>query len=439
MSKVVPEGWKKSSIGQITSTDSLFSDGDWVESKDQDMAGSNRLIQLADIGDGEFLNKSSRYMNDEQFDRLKCTALKKDDILIARMPEPLGRACLYPFKDGKAATVVDVAILRTNNADHYWLMSAINSSDYRYQIELNASGTTRTRIARGVLANIEILEPPLQEQQKIATILSSVDNVIEKTRTQIDKLKDLKTGMMQELLTKGIGHTEFKDSPVGRIPKVWEVGTIADLGEIITGNTPKTSDSSNYGGKIPFVSPADLGDAAYIEITKSCITEKGLLETRELPRGSVCVVCIGSTIGKTGITKKRSATNQQINSIICERAYSEYVYYLLTHYSEKIKSEAGTQAVPIINKSSFSRLQVQIPLYDEQIKIGNTLSGVDFKISVITRKLTSLEKIKKALMQDLLTGKVRINDDTLTYSHSLRQEPVSITEILDENKAQYNN
>lgn len=230
MNKQIPEGWRKSSIGEITSTNSLFSDGDWVESKDQDPTGANRLIQLADIGDGIFINKSSRYMNDEQFERLKCTALEKNDILIARMPEPLGRACLYPLEGGKAATVVDVAILRTKNANHYWLMSAINSSDYRHQIDLNASGTTRTRIARGILSNIEILEPPLPEQQKIATILSSVDDVIEKTRAQIDKLKDLKTGMMQELLTKGIGHTEFKDSPVGRIPLTWSV---VSLGEII--------------------------------------------------------------------------------------------------------------------------------------------------------------------------------------------------------------
>ncbi len=135
-SNTVPEGWSESTIGEITRKDSLFCDGDWVESKDQDPAGSNRLIQLADVGDGVFVNKSSRYMNDEQFERLKCTELKKNDILIARMPDPLGRACLYPLDEGRAATVVDVAVIRTPHANHYWLMSAINSSDFRYQIDL---------------------------------------------------------------------------------------------------------------------------------------------------------------------------------------------------------------------------------------------------------------------------------------------------------------
>lgn len=410
MSKVVPEGWEQKNIGELVTLK-------YGKSPKEILSKTGNYPV---IGTGGITGYSSSFLHEG------------GTTVIGRKGSINNPSYIEgPF------WAIDTTYYSDNykGVDPRWFYYSLKAIDLmRYN---EASGVPS--LNRDTLCAIPLLKPPFAEQQKIATILSSVDNVIEKTRTQIDKLKDLKTGMMQELLTKGIGHTEFKDSPVGRIPKVWEVGTIADLGEIITGNTPKTSDSSNYGGKIPFVSPADLGDAAYIEITKSCITEKGLLETRELPRGSVCVVCIGSTIGKTGITKKRSATNQQINSIICERAYSEYVYYLLTHYSEKIKSEAGTQAVPIINKSSFSRLQVQIPLYYEQIKIGNTLSGVDFKISVITRKLTSLEKIKKALMQDLLTGKVRINDDTLTYSHSLRQEPVSITEILDENKAQYNN
>src|SRR5690606_21910794 len=152
MSEVIPEGWTISTIDQLTANNSLFCDGDWVESKDQDPTGKNRLIQLADIGDGTFLNKSARFMNDEQFQRLKCTELRPNDILIARMPDPLGRACIYKLDSQRAATVVDVAILRTENANHYWLMSAINSPNFRFQIELNASGTTRTRIARGILS-----------------------------------------------------------------------------------------------------------------------------------------------------------------------------------------------------------------------------------------------------------------------------------------------
>lgn len=79
------------------SNDGLFKDGDWIESKDQDENGNVRLLQLADIGVGEFLDKSSKFINKETFEALKCTEIMKDDILIARMPDPIGRACVFPI------------------------------------------------------------------------------------------------------------------------------------------------------------------------------------------------------------------------------------------------------------------------------------------------------------------------------------------------------
>lgn len=291
------------------------------------------------------------------------------------------------------------------------------SSFLSYFLQSNDGWLQSKRYTKGSAQeglNLEDIErflvslPPLPEQQKIAAILSSVDDVIEKTRAQIDKLKDLKTGMMQELLTKGIGHTKFKDSPVGRIPASWPVKTIGDLGSVVTGSTPKTASREYYGGGVPFVSPSDISQSIYIRETDKSLTEAGLKQTRELPPATVCVVCIGSTIGKTGITTSRCATNQQVNAVICRGTHPEFVYYLLTNYSKVIKAEAGTQAVPIINKSSFSALPVQLPGYDEQVKIGNSIASVDSKISLFESKLRSVSSLKKALMQDLLTGKVRV-------------------------------
>ena len=247
MSEQVPERWEKSSIDELLTPNCLFSDGDWVESKDQDPNGTNRLIQLADIGDGKFLNKSNRFMNDEQFERLNCTELKQGDILVARMPDPIGRASIFPKIHDRSATVVDVAVLRPTAVDNYWLMSVINSSEFRKGIEKNATGTTRTRIGRTALSNITIHLPPLPEQKKIASILTSVDEVIEKTQSQIDKLQDLKKGTMNELLTKGIGHTEFKDSELGRIPKSWEVKTIDSTANRVTDGEHQTPARSEEG------------------------------------------------------------------------------------------------------------------------------------------------------------------------------------------------
>ena len=416
MNKQIPEGWRKSSIGEITSTNSLFSDGDWVESKDQDPTGANRLIQLADIGDGIFINKSSRYMNDEQFERLKCTALEKNDILIARMPEPLGRACLYPLKGGKAATVVDVAILRTKNANHYWLMSAINSSDYRHQIDLNASGTTRTRIARGILSNIEILEPPLPEQQKIATILSSVDTVIEKTRAQIDKLKHLKIGMMQQLLTQGIGHTEFKNTPIGRIPKTWKVISLGKAGSWKGGGTPSKANKEFWNGNIPWVSPKDM-KSEFIEKTEDYITEHAITasSTNSIPTGSILIVARSGILKHTlpvAIAAVDVTINQDMKALIVnDKVLALYLFHYLQANNHKVLRatlKAGN-TVESLDFSEFSQYQIPLPPVSEQQKIIDVMESIANRLRSKQQLLKSYELTKKALMQDLLTGKVRIS------------------------------
>ncbi len=109
------------------------------------------------------------------------------------------------------------------------------------------NGGTRAKLNQSDMRDIELLRPPLPEQKKIAAILTSVDTVIEKTQAQIDKLKDLKTGMMQELLTKGIGHTEFKDSPVGRIPVEWEIHQQGDKADFSNGRAYKLSEWEKEG------------------------------------------------------------------------------------------------------------------------------------------------------------------------------------------------
>ncbi len=109
----VPSSWFFATIDEMVGEDGLFRDGDWVESKNQDINGDIRLIQLADIGDGDFKDKSCRFLTRQKALELNCTFLKPDDILVARMPDPLGRACIFPLKgEEKYVTVVDVGIVR---------------------------------------------------------------------------------------------------------------------------------------------------------------------------------------------------------------------------------------------------------------------------------------------------------------------------------------
>lgn len=188
-----PKGWPKTSVGQLLSEADVFVDGDWVESKDQDPNGEVRLIQLADVGDGFYVDKSARFLNKPTALRLKCTSLKPGDVLIARMPDPLGRACIFPGDHKECVTVVDVCIVRPslNGPDPVWLMSCINNSSFRNQIAGEATGTTRTRISRGNLSKLDIIAPPLSQQHQFANRYQAVAQLRQREQSAADELETL--------------------------------------------------------------------------------------------------------------------------------------------------------------------------------------------------------------------------------------------------------
>lgn len=197
-----PTGWVTASLISLVSSDGLFTDGDWVESKDQDPRGDIRLLQLADIGDGRFLDKSARFINDEKFVELRCTELTPGDVLVARMPDPLGRACLMPRLPQRCITVVDVAALRPGKQSvlPVWLMHTINSPQFRDAIAQQASGTTRKRISRGNLAKLCVPVPPRPEQQRIAEKLDNVLARVDACRDRLARVAPLLKRFRQSVL-----------------------------------------------------------------------------------------------------------------------------------------------------------------------------------------------------------------------------------------------
>jgi restriction endonuclease S subunit len=195
------DDWTETTLGEIGAS-GFFSDGDWVESKDQDPEGDFRLLQLADIGDGVFLDKSSRWLNEEQFQRLRCTALVPGDILIARMPDPIARACLFPDGLPVSATVVDVAILRCGPS-HFseFLVMLINDVSFRAAADSLITGTTRQRISRSNLSTLYFSLPPLYEQKRIVEIVSSMDDMIQSSGQAVVEAKNLRSGLLSDLLS----------------------------------------------------------------------------------------------------------------------------------------------------------------------------------------------------------------------------------------------
>jgi type I restriction enzyme S subunit len=182
----------------------------------------------------------------------------------------------------------------------------------------------------------------------------------------------------------------------------WKEKQLGEVAEIVTGNTPSTTDSENYGGEKPFVSPADITGERYITRTKTTLSNKGYSKTRHVKANSILFVCIGSTIGKVAQNKIECATNQQINAVIPnEINSSDFIFSALENNSSKIANLAGRHAVPIINKSSFSAVTMFFPSLEEQHKIATTLSSLDDLITAQFSKLAALQTHKLGLMQGL--------------------------------------
>ena len=164
---------------------------------------------------------------------------------------------------------------------------------------------------------------------------------------------------------------------------------ISDLGRIVTGKTPRTSNAENYGGKIPFLTPSDDLSGKFAPKTVKTITELGLSEVRNclLPSKSVCVSCIGSDLGKVVITNEPTVSNQQFNSIIpTEENDTDFIYYLMTIVGKELNFLSKTStAVPIINKSTFADYEIEIPSLENQRRIAKVLSSLDDKIEVNRR------------------------------------------------------
>lgn len=177
---------------------------------------------------------------------------------------------------------------------------------------------------------------------------------------------------------------------------MWEAVRIGDLGKVITGKTPSSTDPEHFGDEYPFITPTDM-DGNRKVVTARKISEKGYHKFRNqmLPIDSVCFVCIGATIGKLCITSETSLTNQQINSVVVNRNQYDpfFVYYVLSTFKEKVVSIAGGAATPIVNKTSFENVSFLSPALPAQRKIAAILSAYDDLIENNLRRIKILEEM----------------------------------------------
>ena len=271
-----------------------------------------------------------------------------------------------------------------------------------------ANGSTILTITKAQLSKFLIPFPPLPEQQKIAAILSTLDEQISITDKIIEKSKELKKGLMQRFFL----NKAYMIMSLGEAEKT-ELMPIKfkALGKILTGTTPPTANKEYYDSEdYMFIGPADLGKVKDVKSSKKYISVKGFDVTRKLPENALMVVCIGATIGKIGLTSKPCATNQQVNTIVPKEEYSaRYLYYVIGGLKKYLLGFAGDTATPQLNKTDFGKVVTFIhKSKSERTKIAAILSEADAKIEKEQEQKAQLEQLKKGLMQQLLTGKKRV-------------------------------
>lgn len=367
---------------------------------------------------GTFTDKVLTYLPEDIFKKSRIAV--SNDVIMAITSETVEDVCRCIAWIGKEDIAISghTAIIH-HQQDAKFLSYYFHSASFFTQksrvahgskvIEMNPSDLEKTTI---------VLPQDLNEQKRISTILSTCDTVIQKTQKTMDKYKAIKQGLMQDLFTRGLTkdgklRPSFKDAPelykeseLGMIPKEWEVKIIRDFGTIVTGSTPSTKRENYYGNDYMFISPFDISeDNKYIYGTEKKLTIDGLNVARKIPERTICVVCIGSTIGKAAITTELSCSNQQINALIPNDSdISDFLYYsILWNTPTQFRANVGLQAVPIVNKSQYEKFNITVPNKDEQIAIAKRLSSIDSTIQKEEAILEKYKNIKTGLMARLLT------------------------------------
>jgi type I restriction enzyme S subunit len=365
---------------------------------------------------GKFKGSDVKYICHTANEQLKRSKLKVGDIVISIVGS-VGTSFQVDKRIIPANINQNVALIRpSNELNSDYLGQVIVSEIVQDIIATELTVQAQPSLSLKQIGDFTIPFPPFPEQQKIAQILTSVDEVIEKTQAQIDKLKDLKTAMMQELLTRGIGHLEFKDSAVGRIPVGWGLTTLGEIGKWKGGGTPSKANKNYWCGQIPWVSPKDM-KVEYISKTQDSISMEAILgsSTNLVEKGSLLIVVRSGILQHTlpvAIANCDLTINQDMKALTLSSGFCAlYVYhYLLANNHSVLRAtlKAGN-TVESIDFAAFSIYQIPSPPLIEQVEIANAVESVANNIRKKELTLISNKNTKKALMQDLLTGKVRVN------------------------------
>lgn len=424
----IPNDWRVKSIGEIFE----FSGGLSISRAKLTDKGVNYLHY------GDIHMRNENYIDTEKdeawlpkiedkFEEIKENVkLNSGDVVFADASEDyegIGKSVAI-FNDSEKPFVAGlhtiVAKDINNQLDKNYKRYCFSTNEVRKQFRYLAVGTSVYGISRENIKKIKINIPTIKEQQKIASILSTVDEQIDNVDALIEKNKELKKGLMQTLFTKGIGHTKFKKTEIGEIPEGWSIKTINDVVNLIKSGLSRSLKDEDIG--IPCIRSNnmnnykfDKSDLKYwfLEDNKGANINEYILRDGDIlvnfinSLAQIGKTCLYEDIGRPVIYTTnifRMNLNEQI-------ILNKYFYYI--SQTERYNNEIKLITKPAVNQASFTvadfkSIKISIPPINEQMGIVSILSEVDKKIEEHENKKQKLEEIKKGLMQQLLTGKIRV-------------------------------
>ena len=358
----------------------VFTDGDWIESKDQSEEGI-RLVQTGNIGEGIYLEKESRakYISEETFKRMKCTEIFPGDILVSRLPDPVGRACIVPEKKERMVTAVDCTICRPNKSliSKEYMCYFMRSNAYYTRLMGNIKGATRKRISRKNLGNIELNVPSKEEQLRGVKQLDCLTKVINSRRKEIELLDNLIKARFIELFGK---ETEFDK---------WPCGTVGDVADVCVGVVIKPTQYYTDEGTPAFRS-LNIGEMYVKNTDWVYFTEEGHRKNQKsvIRKNDVLVVRSGAPGTACVATEKYDGYNavdiiiahpdkNKVNSVFLA------AFTNMPHGMNQIRVKTGGAAQQHFNVGGYKNMRLILPPMKLQEEFATFVQGVD-KSKVIT-------------------------------------------------------
>jgi type I restriction enzyme S subunit len=292
-------------------------------------------------------------------------------------------------------------VLKVREGDGYSTEYIFYSLEHRNLMPF-IKGSTRPKLNQKELREIPIPIPPLPEQKKIASILSTVDDAIQKTDEIIAKTERLKKGLMQRLLTRGMGHTKFKQTEIGEIPEEWEVKSMTSIAQFVNGYHFRPSDWKKNG--LPIIRIQNLNDpVTEFHYFNGEVGEEFIVYHNDI------LLSWSASLGVYLWTGNRAVLNQHIFKVIPKDTVDKsFLFYVLHDAIERLKMRVHGSTMRHFKKGELDSTLLALPSLPEQKKIATILSTVDEQIEKERAKKGHLEQLKKGLMQVLLTGKVRV-------------------------------